>query len=85
MRHALASVYTILNSDIQGRSRKDTLHHARHALHCQEEILDLSSREVIKARHDPSGRNQHMAREEWFEVHYGKRQTRQVEDLRTRL
>lgn len=57
MRHALASVNTILNGNVQGRSRKDTLHHARHALDGQEEILDLSSREVIEARHYPSGRH----------------------------
>lgn len=81
MRHALASVYTILYGDVQGRRMKDTLHHTRDALHGQEQILHFRGGQIVETRHDPAGRDKDMARQQWLEIDDGKGQAGEVEDL----
>ena len=85
MRDALASVYAVLDGDVERRSTEDAFHHARDTLHRQEEVLDLCRGEVVEAGDDAAWRDQNMAGEEGLEVDQGVREGRRVEDLQPLL
>ena len=81
MRHALPSIYTILDGDIESCSIEDTLDHTRDALNSEEKVLDLGGREVVQTGDNAARRDEDVAWEEGLEVYEGVGEGRAVEDL----
>jgi hypothetical protein len=79
--HALTGILAVLDRDVQRRGLEDALNGARHALHGQEEVLDLGGGQVMEARNDAAWRDEDVARKQRLEVHEGVRQRGKVEDL----
>lgn len=81
MRHALSSIYAILNGNVEGCGIEDPLHHARDALHGEEEVLDFGGGEVVQAWDDAARGDEDVAWKEGLEVYEGVGEGRDVEDL----
>jgi hypothetical protein len=74
MWHTLASIYAILNSDVESGGIED-------ALDGQEEVLDFGRREVVQAGNNAAGGDENVAWQEGLEVYEGVGEGCDVKDL----